>query len=292
MEAATFKRIHPAEYIARFLAKGLRPDGRAVGGFRKTSISTGSIDNALGSATVRLGGTSVVCGIKAEFANPPAEVGNLAASSAGWFVPNVTMSPMCHPAIRPGPAPAQAQALSQFLNQTFKHPSVFDLSQLNIVPGKLSWVLYADIVCLNADGNLVDACVLALAGALRDFRLPTLEHAPGDDSLPVIVGDRSTWAPLNLERIPIAATFGLFDGEHLVADPSSEEEELVGTTQTIVMSTDGLMLSIQKPAPGFLSNSAADCGAPMSPEQFRTCATRARKRVEDLARLLDSTLTQ
>ncbi len=33
---------------------------------------------------------------------------------------------------------------------------------------QLSWVLYADILCLNASGNITDACVLALVGALMN----------------------------------------------------------------------------------------------------------------------------
>ena len=30
------------------------------------------------------------------------------------------------------------------------------------------WVLYCDLICVNYDGNLLDACVTALTAALRN----------------------------------------------------------------------------------------------------------------------------
>lgn len=47
-----------------------------------------------------------------------------------------------------------------------------DLTQLTIVPGKAVWVLRADVVCIDHDGNVEDAAMLSLCGALRSLRLP------------------------------------------------------------------------------------------------------------------------
>lgn len=52
-----------------------------------------------------------------------------------------------------------------------------DLNDLCISEGKAVWVLYADIVCLNDDGNVFDASLLALVSALKNGqRSSSLSH--------------------------------------------------------------------------------------------------------------------
>ena len=48
----------------------MRPDGRLLNGFRPTTVHYGVITTANGSSMVRIGGTTVVCGVKAEVAEP------------------------------------------------------------------------------------------------------------------------------------------------------------------------------------------------------------------------------
>lgn len=82
--AAVFQRLHPDQYLNRFLDKGYRPDGRRIDAWRDVSINVGkysvllsrlclllgSIATADGSALVRMGDTTMVCGVKAEIAEP------------------------------------------------------------------------------------------------------------------------------------------------------------------------------------------------------------------------------
>lgn len=68
--ASTFQKLHPAEYFRKFISQGVRPDGRLLTGFRPTTVHHGVISTANGSAMVRVGGTTVVCGVKAEVAEP------------------------------------------------------------------------------------------------------------------------------------------------------------------------------------------------------------------------------
>jgi exosome complex RNA-binding protein Rrp42 (RNase PH superfamily) len=37
-----------------------------------------------------------------------------------------------------------------------------DLSTLSVVDGKTCWVLYADVLVLNADGNILDAAAIGI----------------------------------------------------------------------------------------------------------------------------------
>jgi exosome complex component RRP43 len=82
------------------------------------------------------------------------------------------------------------------------------LSQLCIVPGKFCWVLYADIVCLNYDGSVMDCALAALMAALQDVLLPPVEVS--EDGVPKAQGPRDI--PLRINRVILSTTFILFDG--------------------------------------------------------------------------------
>jgi exosome complex component RRP43 len=71
--AQIFQRLHPKAYLERFLAERVRPDGREVEEWRDLIVHVGSISTADGSAVVRLGETTIVCGVKAEIAEPDLE---------------------------------------------------------------------------------------------------------------------------------------------------------------------------------------------------------------------------
>ena len=58
-------------------------------------LNVGAVGTADGSSLVKIGKTSVMCGIKAELANPP-----LASPDQGWVVPNVTIPPLSSPNVR------------------------------------------------------------------------------------------------------------------------------------------------------------------------------------------------
>lgn len=57
--------IHPKKYYRNYLAHNIRPDGREFDAFRPIRINVKSIGTADGSSIVKLGNTTVVCGIKA-----------------------------------------------------------------------------------------------------------------------------------------------------------------------------------------------------------------------------------
>ncbi|KAM7436233.1 Exosome complex component RRP43 [Porites harrisoni] len=127
----------------------------------------GSISTAEGSALVKLGNTTVVCGVKAEFAVPSQEKPKL-----GFIVPNVDLPPLCSSRFRPGPPSEQAQVLSQFVADIISNCEPISLEDLCILEGKLCWVLYVDIMCLSYDGNITDACLIAAVAALQNCGSP------------------------------------------------------------------------------------------------------------------------
>ncbi|KAI9146103.1 ribosomal protein S5 domain 2-type protein [Paraphysoderma sedebokerense] len=165
-DVQTIKKLHPKEYYRKFISQQIRPDGRGLRRFRKVQIVTGSVSSAEGSAMVKMGNTSVMCGIKAEVSTPPVN-----SPDIGYFVPNIELSPLCSSKFRPGPPSDMAQTLSAELNEMITKSKVVNLENLCIEEGLASWVIYADIYCLNYDGNIFDACLIALLAALKSGML-------------------------------------------------------------------------------------------------------------------------
>jgi exosome complex component RRP43 len=163
MDPTIFRRIQPVEYQQKFLEKGIRPDGRAMEQFRKAQIITGSISKCHGSATVKVGDSLVVCGIKAEITEPAA-----LKPREGFFVPNIDLPALCSPKFRPGPPGELTQSLSKQIDELFIQVPILNLDQLCIEPNKAVWILYADIICLNYDGSILDAVLCALMAALMN----------------------------------------------------------------------------------------------------------------------------
>ncbi|KAG9285349.1 hypothetical protein G9A89_010824 [Geosiphon pyriformis] len=235
-EAENFRKIQPKEFVRKFLAQNIRPDGRVFRQFRKTTINLGQIKTAEGSAVVRIGSTTVVCGIKAEVAEPKTN-----SSTDGYLVPNVELSPICSPKVKPGPPNELAQVMSENLNKLLKSAAVLSLDDLCIEEGKAVWVLYADVVCINYDGNVFDASVIAMLAALSNVRLPQVEYQDG-----IVMATETRPIKLKLSRLPFSTTFAFFDGLYLLADPNETEESIIEDVITIACDETGQLCNIWK----------------------------------------------
>ena len=53
LQSEAFKRLYPDEFYAKFIAEGVRPDGRPLGRPRPVSVGLGSIGTADASAHVK-----------------------------------------------------------------------------------------------------------------------------------------------------------------------------------------------------------------------------------------------
>ncbi|XP_063005269.1 exosome complex component RRP43 isoform X2 [Melospiza melodia melodia] len=201
--AAAFKTVEPLEYYRRFLKENCRPDGRELGEFRTTTVNIGSITTADGSALVKLGNTTVICGVKAELAAPAVD-----AANKGYIVPNVELPSLCAERFRSGPPGEEAQAASQFIADVIENSQMMVKEDLCIANGKLAWVLYCDIICLDYDGNLLDASVFALLAALKNVQLPLVTINEETGLSEVNLKQKN---PLIIRKHPVATSFAVFD---------------------------------------------------------------------------------
>ncbi|TPX62720.1 hypothetical protein SpCBS45565_g06952 [Spizellomyces sp. 'palustris'] len=273
LDSETFKKIHPTEYHRRFLSQGVRADGRTLSRFRKAKITVGAITTAHGSAMARLGETTVVCGIKAEITEP-----KTGAPRDGFIVPNFDLPPLSSPQFKPGPPSELSQSISEYINRVLESSKLLNLSDLCIEEGRAVWVLYADIVCLNYEGNAMDAAMLALVAALQHVRLPTATFYEADNT--VRVKEQRT-IPLKLSRTPISVTFGVFDGQFILADPDIEEEPHLSSQLTVIIEQNGGLCGMLKPG-----------GSPLGQETLTSCLEAARTRATDILGILEGALAE
>lgn len=159
-----------------------------------------AIQTADGSAIVKLGNTAVVCGIKAELAEPKAT-----EPDRGFIVPNIELTPLCASKFRPGAPTEEAQTLALNLNDIVSQSRCFALKDLCIARERLVWVLYCDVVCLNYDGCVLDAAVLAVMTALQTLTLPVVTY--NTELRTYKVEHENRVKKFTLDSTPVSSTF-------------------------------------------------------------------------------------
>jgi len=184
---------------------------------RETVISSGSLHNCEGSSLVKTGNTSVVCGIKAEVMIPREDAPQDGRVEISFDFPSICAADVTG---NWEEVYEKKSIIQQRLSSVLYNCHVLDLSQLCIQEGKAVWVLYADLYCLENDGNVLDAALIALLTALRNgmwmndliftkliqVSLPKVEISKDDEA---IVTDENNTKKLTLNHYPIPLSFGL-----------------------------------------------------------------------------------
>ncbi|KAL6056788.1 Ribosomal RNA-processing protein 43 [Balamuthia mandrillaris] len=258
MEVEAFRKIHPAEFHRKFLVHNLRPDGRSLFAVRETSVTEGtcaaatadwpfflaywlpsqhptqgSIGTTFGSAFVKMGSTSVIAGVRAEVGTFPKATRVTTFDKQEPFSPiivNVELRPLCSPKFKPGKPSEQQQQLVQTLNTLLRTTNIIDPKELCVKEGEVSWYLYVDMYCLDYDGALFDACLLALLAALErgtlhsvsvtvvpnaifihEVRLPKAMINEAEDGSVTVTVTPEREQTLRIHNYPVSLTFGTLD---------------------------------------------------------------------------------
>uniref|UniRef100_A0A2D4KEH7 Ribosomal RNA-processing protein 43 n=1 Tax=Micrurus paraensis TaxID=1970185 RepID=A0A2D4KEH7_9SAUR len=202
-----------------------------------------------------------------EFAAPTAD-----SSNKGYIIPNVELPPLCSSRFRPGPPCEEAQAASQFIADVIENSQMIMKEDLCILDGKIVWVLYCDVICLDYDGNLLDACMCAFLAALKNVLLPVVAINAETGLMEVNLKEKN---PLTIKKQPVATSFVLFD-TLVVVDPTAEEEDLASGTLTIVTIEDDKLCSVHKPG-----------GSTITEAKLQDCISRAKARHKEVQKLMD-----
>ncbi|XP_022920170.1 exosome complex component RRP43-like [Onthophagus taurus] len=270
--AKQYKYLHPLKYHRDYVAHGVRPDGREFNKFRPVIINASSISTADGSAIAKVGRTTVVCGIKAELCQPKAE-----NPDQGFLIPNVELPPLCSPNYKPGPPSDQAQVTTKAIADVIENSGCISLKSLCICKEKLAWCLYADMICIDHDGAVIDACLIALLTALKTVKLPSVDYNPAIDNKLVNTDEMK---PLSINNTPVSTTFAIFDDCEILTDPTHEEENVSTGIITIVIKNEELC-SVIKPG-----------GSPISEEDMLSCVAKAIGRGTLITKLIDNAVQE
>ncbi|KAK9908249.1 hypothetical protein WJX75_004814 [Coccomyxa subellipsoidea] len=241
LQAEAFKRLYPNEYYAKFISKSLRPDGRPLGGARATTIGIHPLESTNSSALVKIGNTTAMAGMKLQHfaisSDQPVE-GDLAVS--------VEMAAFASSETRPGRQSEAAQCVQEQIRTALRSAGAVELGELAIDKSH-AWAVFLDIYVLNADGSLLDVCLLAAVSALLGLRLP---HVEVNDQGQVVTkaemgGSAAEVRRFGLKTVPMALTCGLYSG-HLIADPTSEEETLAASLVSTIVDASGCIVGLYK----------------------------------------------
>ncbi len=147
--------------LLELLDQGKRIDGRALDEPRKLTVEIDAIPKANGSARVRLGDTEVVCGVKIQPDRPFPDMGD-----KGIFICTAELLPLSHPSVETGPPNPDVIELARVVDRGIRESHMVDTSQLVIEKNKSVVGVFADIVVIDFDGNLFDACSYAATCAI------------------------------------------------------------------------------------------------------------------------------
>ncbi len=216
------------EQVKLLTAKKQRIDNRGLNVYRKISINKNIIDNADGSASIDLGNTKVIVGIKVEPGMPYPDSPN-----SGVLIVNSELIPLASPTFESGPPSPESIELARIVDRGLREAECIDLESLCIEPEKKVWCIFVDIHVLDHDGNLIDASALAALSALTITKIPAKRYNIGEDN------------QLRLKHYPIACTAYKIDS-CILLDPTLNEEKLATTRLTITTIEDGSICAIQK----------------------------------------------
>lgn len=252
LSSATFAKLSPHPYLLANLQPAdaqipsARTNGRQPREARPPYVNTSSLSHAHGSAVVRTGDTTVICGVRAEslltnqIPNYRVQPDGLSSSTSSTdelrdydlLVPNIELATGCAPNFLPGvPPTALAQTLSTRVYSLLHSSKLLDPRDLRItytsddVPPRIAdedetdlggessqgevkayWVLYIDVLFISLDGNPLDAAWASIVAALRDTKLPKAFWDPDRD---MILCNREA-SPLSVRGLPIACTAAVF----------------------------------------------------------------------------------
>lgn len=204
-------------------------------------LETDIVNNASGSARLRLANSDILVGVKTEVDVPFADKFN--EGKIEFFV---DCSANATPEFEGRGGEELGTEIAHMLSKSYQSPNAFDLKKLCILEHtkyehfysdhKLPintpfsvcrcWKLYVDILILECGGNLFDAVSIAVKAALYNTKIPKVTAAAMDGGSVELdlSDDPHDCDRLNVDSFPLLVTVCKI-GDHCLVDPSAEEEE-------------------------------------------------------------------
>lgn len=230
-----------AERIRSYLEQEKRFDGRKTNEFRELIIEKNISKKAEGSVRVKLGKTEVLVGVKMDVAAPYPD-----SPDKGNLMVTAEFLPLSSSRIELGPPKFNAIEVGRIVDRGIRESKFIELEKLCIKEGEKVWTVFIDIYTINDDGNILDAAGIGAVAALKLAKVPKYDEETGK----ILHDEHSGSIPLKKIN-PFTITVHKI-GEHLILDPTREEED-VSETRITIGSSDGEIYSLQKGDSGYLS---------------------------------------
>lgn len=194
-----------------------------------------------GSALARHGETTVMCGVSAVIATPDAE-----RPESGFLEIYVEYAPQASEEGRPGRGHSRRDGTAATTRGALMNSEILgkDLKDLCVERGAFVWRISVDITVLNDDGAVADCAVTAAVAALKDCVLPSV-GAPTATSVDNAEDADRVGTSLNVRATPVCLTTAMYE-EHLLVDPTHDEETVSACEVSVVLTEDGLIRGVFK----------------------------------------------
>ncbi len=209
------------QFIKDVIARGKRADNRKFDEYRDIKIDKGAVYTADGSASVRIGETEVVCGVKFEIGKPFGDT-----PDEGVLMVAAEFVPLASPEFESGPPGEEAIEVSRLVDRAIRESKLIDFKKLCITPKEKVWMMYVDIDVLDDDGNLIDAASLAAVAALSEARIPDLDDE-GE-----IIREKKGSQQLEMNGLPLSTTIVKI-ADKLLVDPDLSETQALDARVTV-----------------------------------------------------------
>jgi exosome complex RNA-binding protein Rrp42 (RNase PH superfamily) len=203
--------------IRTFWNQKTRPDGRFWTQTRPVSIQHGILTTAAGSALVQI--PSSITSKVVVLASVTLQVGqpSTVAPNQGDVLVTITSSETICTSLSSSSSSSSSSSIllqyQSFLQRLLEEN--LDLEQLLIVPGKAAFRLNIHVQLLQQAGNVLDACVVAIAAAVLDTQIPCVDltnHVSTNKTGALVVPasafpkDTNSKKKLQMNIIPISLT--------------------------------------------------------------------------------------
>eukprot|EP00039_Didymoeca_costata_P020006 m.339695 g.339695 ORF g.339695 m.339695 type:complete len:345 (+) comp18916_c0_seq1:236-1270(+) len=213
------------EFVTKSILEGFRVDGRAFEDLRHVDIQFGK---EWGHSEVHIGDTKALAQTSCEIVPP-----NPSRPTEGQIFFNVIMSPLASRSFEPGHQTVAGNEIQRILERVLRECKAVDLESLCIISGEKVWVVKVDINILDHCGNMVDAAVLAAISSLVHFKRPHVEVI--GDQVTIHSEEEHVPDPFSIHHRPVCISLACFDDQHIVVDPTDQEEKVCKDQLTIAM---------------------------------------------------------
>lgn len=254
------------------IKKNIRLDGRTFEDSRNVCIN---FLKDYGHVEISIGFTKVICKITSEIVKPHDR-----KLKEGILKINLDIDNFIEDNENSDNMSDECLEIKNIIDRVLKTSNIINFESLCIIPGKKVWCICINIMVIENDGNLTDACYLSAYCGLVHFKNHQVRVIKNGDI--IIDKEEINYSPLSILNSPIVTTFAYYE-EHDVCliDPCLHEEEFMSSKISIALNKNGNLISLLKPG-----------GIPLACSHIMESIEIAKKRILTILKILEDTLEE